>query len=267
MKSMIFTALYIEIITISQPRRACIQTMNRRKSESISLYFGRGIRIECVNEVEAKSLYPFISKCSLSPLFIYHLCCCCLFFVSPQKHIQSYRPEIIIHMSFATVCVFVQLWTRWVWVGNGSSKVQLVSGVGRVRKQPCVRAISGGGWKVGRRLMRKTGSPLGQPSLWTASGILLSYIFGHPGNNGTRLRKGGWCGMGKKIAPRQGAQGNKGMGRYWDEMGGLDFLCNGRIWLVLSEGIGQSAGRAVCECMWVGEEGFEMAPVVNSSLK
>ena len=120
MKSMIFTALYIEIITISQPRRVCIQTMNRRKSESISLYFGRGIRIECANEMEAKSLYPFISERSLSPFFIYHLGCRCLFFVSPQKHIQSCRSEIIIHMSLATSLVCVcsavnEMSLGWQW--------------------------------------------------------------------------------------------------------------------------------------------------------
>lgn len=115
-------------------------------------------------------------------------------------------------------CVFVQLWTRWVWVGNGGSKVQLVSGVGRVRKQPCVGSISGGGWKVGRRLMRKTGSPLGQPSLWTAAGILLSYIFGHPGNNGTRLRKGRGARDGEEDCTTSGSprKGRDGQILGWD---------------------------------------------------
>lgn len=46
---------------------------------------------------------------------------------------------------------------------------------------------------------KNRGSPLGQPSLSAASGVLLSYIFGHPENNGTGLRDGETCGREGKL--------------------------------------------------------------------
>lgn len=73
---------------------------------------------------------------------------------------------------------------------------------------------------MGQRLMRIAGSPLGQPSLSPASGILLSYIFCHPENNGTGLRQRVSRG-GEDGCAKPGDLGKGGMERYWDrEMGG-----------------------------------------------
>lgn len=76
-------------------------------------------------------------------------------------------------------------------------------------------------WDKG--LMRIAGSPLGQPSLSAASGILLSYIFCHSENNSTGLR-GRVAHEGRKIVPNQGPW-NRRDGQIWDRgIGGLGFF-------------------------------------------
>lgn len=72
---------------------------------------------------------------------------------------------------------------------------------------------------MGRRLMGIAGSPLGQPSLSPASGILLSYIFCHPENNGTGLRRR-VAREGRKIAPNRGPTEREG----WTDIGMEDFF-------------------------------------------
>lgn len=74
----------------------------------------------------------------------------------------------------------------------------------------------------------------------------------------------GWeterCVEGEENCSLSGGQLKGRDGRYWnEEMGGLDFLCNGRIWLVLRKGIGESSGLLREEfelcCMWMGVRG------------
>lgn len=87
--------------------------------------------------------------------------------------------------------------------------------------------------KVEQRLIRMAGSPLGQPQLSPASGILSSYFFFFPI---PKIMEHGWEGSqcGRRMCQR--------IDGYWSrEMAGLNFFfSNSRIWLGLRVGTGES---------------------------
>lgn len=102
-----------------------------------------------------------------------------------------------------------------------------------------------GAEKWDRGWWEKRGSSVGQPSLFEASEILLSYIFGHPENN----RKGLSESTGVKLCRiRKWSDGKILRMERW-----RDFFHNSRIWLVLGEEIVNKVAPSGRNC--VGKAG------------